>query len=93
MPQTLPSESQLRSARPGRRSLRFLGAAVCVALFAVVVFSGSAPAATASSKVRQAAPARGGKALTKAEFWRAQWRDEGAVSPGVATQATQPAAP
>jgi hypothetical protein len=27
-------------------------------------------------------PPRGGKALTKEEFWRAQWRDEGAVFPG-----------
>jgi hypothetical protein len=25
---------------------------------------------------------RGGKALTEKEYWRAQWRDEGAVFPG-----------
>jgi hypothetical protein len=28
------------------------------------------------------AGARGGKALTEKEYWRAQWRDEGAVFPG-----------
>jgi hypothetical protein len=26
--------------------------------------------------------ARGGRALTEKEYWRAQWRDEGAVFPG-----------
>ena len=31
---------------------------------------------------RDVAGTRGGQALTEKEYWRAQWRDEGAVFPG-----------
>jgi hypothetical protein len=95
VPHAIRIESRRHPVAHRRRSgSRLLCRAIFVALLTFVAFGSSAPAAirqAALSPMDQRVelilqegkpPARGGKALTKEEFWRAQWRDEGAVFPG-----------
>jgi hypothetical protein len=93
VPHALLIESQRHAGAHRRRTgPRLLCGAIFVALLALVAFGGSAPAAMNGSRLSVSRvgrghgagkpPPRGGKALTKEEFWRAQWRDEGAVFPG-----------
>jgi hypothetical protein len=70
---------------------------IACALAAFVAAGGGPAEATGLTHARTHAPhaitvnhsathgtdgSRGGKALTEKEYWRAQWRDEGAVFPG-----------